>query len=227
MGQDDSTTHIGRIEELSFSYVILLPQGHVNFNVNPQEIVNIFGDFGPGQFVQIPNGFLVQNGVVNRLLVQLPKVELKAANQNLLITMLAGCRTHLGNVLMSRSARAFGINNEYFLYFDNAKISPDEFLQRLGSERLTGTIDKKPTGKTISQISIRQKIPVEPKTRTTTVVALDDDNPKRLIFNSNVHIDDPQNPMLAEGDLRNELDRAKKARIAFLTELTTCVTLQN
>lgn len=218
MGQD-AATHLGNIVEISFSYVILLPEGRFNANVDPNKIINIFGDFGPGQFAQVPNGFIVQNGPLNRLLIQVPRVEMKAANRELLLTMVTGCRNQIGNLLLQRSARAFGINNEYFLYLDNEKITSEDFLQRLGTDRLEG--------RSINEISLRQRLSMASDMTITTKVTLDENTPDRLVFNSNVNIKNPQNPMLTIDELEHELTNAHNMRKTFLTELTKCVEQQN
>jgi len=126
-----------QIEEVSISHVVLVAAGQYNLNVDPNRLVQVFGRFGAGTFSQAPNGFVVQMGPANQFIMQLPRIEFKTANEDIMLEAFAHALPLLTPTFEGHPSAAFGLNLEWTVGFPG--LGGEEALRRLsGGQPLPG-----------------------------------------------------------------------------------------
>lgn len=204
------------IEERSFSYVIIVPQGQYQLNIDPNKLSKVFGKFGTSSFTQVPNGFLVQLGPENQLLVQFPKVEFKAANEEMLFELYQNAYELLMEQLPVKAANAFGINFVTGVKFND--MDNKEVLQRLSSNQL-------PINSSVTRILLRKSDALNNNILNVDI-GISETHAEELQVNFNHHIPEPGKAGLPIADLKNEIENMRNRITSFLEEIHTSIQIQ-
>lgn len=199
--------------EISVSSVIKVAGGQYNIQVDTKELLKVFGRFGLGAFKTVENGFEVSLGPANQLLLQVPRIQFKAASEDILIALYEnGLKTVMGP-FMGKSAVAFGINFEFDVRFSG--VTTQNALRGLGSTQLG-------PGILVTTIGL-QKPPVLKKQQLNCVVGVSPEDPQALRFQINNHIPEPNKSCLSVSELKTEIAAGREDFINFLRELEPCV----
>lgn len=201
------------LTDVSTSYVILVgSRGNLNWNVNIQEFQGFFNPYGQGQFVQLPNGFVVQMGPTNVLLVQPPRIEFKGATREQLLSLYRKSQAVVLGPTLGMAATAFGINFEIWVEFQER--TPEQVLQALIISPLRSVFAAR-------SIALQKTEPLRRETATFTLNEMN--NQRTLGLNVNFHIEDPKSPCFSPDQLTKEINDHRQRVEEFISEVERCL----
>lgn len=203
--------------ELSLTYVVIVPPGQYDVNVDTKRLVRAFGRYGDGVFAPIQNGFIVQMGPANQLVMQLPKIQFQAANEDVLVELYQNAQLLMLGPFMSKAAQAFGINFHVAVVFPD--LSRETVLQRLSGERL-------PDGVAVTRLGLKRKALLQSKVVNYQIQSTGDES-QGLKIDINNHFPSPGKASLSLDELRREIADARQEYHRFLEELWQCAQQPN
>jgi len=203
------------VEEVTVSHVVVAggQQRALNIQINPEAIVKAFSPYGVGVFVPVPNGFIVQMGPTNQLLFQPPRIEFKAATDDILRALYRNSQPTVLEPLMTDTAQAFGVNFEVHVSFPNLK--PGELLAKLATGFLKHVA--------ITRIGFRRQGEA-PGIQMNYDLHLDGE---QLVMVINRHMEGPWRQCIGEAELLHEVTTARQEYRKFIGELLESTQTQN
>lgn len=203
-----------KIKEISIAHVIVVAGGQYNFQVNPNQLARLFGDFGLGTFGPVENGFKVELGPTNEVVFQLPRILFKAANEATLKEAYKNALAPLLGPVSGKAAVAFGVNFDFDVQFK--EVEPKEALRSLGSTSLPGGLE-------VTSLGFRRQIPLTKNATFNCTISFSPDEQKALRFHVNNDFQEPGMAFLSLADLEGEFRQARQYFKEFLGEMEPCL----
>ena len=191
----------------SFGHVVMLGAPGGTFDLTGPQLVNVFGKYGKGNVIQAPNLLGVIMGDSNQLIIQPPKITMKAATEEILQELYRNVKPLVLRQFESHPSSAFGINFE--LEVEHKEIRPTELMKRLLGKDV-------PVWLTLQSASVKRE-------SSNYNLRVDDKTPEILHININNHIDKPGMANFDYEMLTEEIRNYRKFNEVTIKELYECV----